>query len=601
MNARLLAFALLAACGDPAVDLPEADGGQAPDPTGVMAGDVVYAAPRPPCVDGQVVGRAVLLLFRSDAPPAPEGPATSALNLLFLDGTDLFDASDCELPEGEVVTRSAGFVWPEIALGPAGQGVSYQVRATYDTDGSFDPRFGIFTSPTRGDVAGGAFVSTLASPLRFRPIAFDGVDARPNGQRVGGVTVTLAAPVASELPAFTRGEGARALTSTDRFSLNPDPAAADQENWDLARLRLRLLDPAGPEGPTLAQAGLGLDLSPAGRGFFVAPVDLNRDGEGDLHPVLGSRGVPWLLPLVIAQRARNLTELAVGIPDVRFIATVRPGFVLPPAQRTTFAPEVDVTVPPAAIVTLRPDLPECQIPYLAPGNVAELYEASPTECQELPTGSYDLIAIGGLAGARPVDVRAALAAAMPELSDEELDAQVAARTDTGFALEGGTLASQSWTIPNVLGCPDVDYLPPGVAVNQIDMDPTTACGAPETLQLTDQGPAGRFAVVDADAEDAPDPTDTTDGRGVATCQTTVRAATAMPDTVTYLEVPEACCAGVSALCGLPLCPLVDRAPLAGAAAEGETGATATRELRPEDVVDGVPTCVPFHVPVSCCR
>lgn len=597
MTSRALLLLLLVACGDPAVDLPEADGGQAPNPTGVMEGDVVFSAPRPPCVDGRVVGRVVLLLFRNDAPPAPEGPATSALNLLFIDGTELFEASDCALDEGTLVTRSAGFVWPEIALGPGDQGVIYQLRASYDTDGSFDPRFGIFTSPTRGDVAGGAFVSTLESPLRFRTIAFEGVAARPAGQRVTGVTVTLAAPVATELHAFTRGDGAQALDSRARFSLNPDPAMADQENWELARLRLRLLDPAGPEGPTLAAANLGLDLSPAGRGFFVAPVDLNRDGEGDLHPVLGSSGVPWLFPLVIAQRARNPVELAAGIPDVRLVATVRPGFVLPPAQRTTFAPEVDITVPPAAIVTLRPDLPQCEVPFLAPGNVAELYEAGPTECQELPTGSYDLIAIGGLAGARPVDVRAALRAAMPELSDAELDAQVAARTDTGFALEGGLFASQTWRVPNELGCPDVAYRPPGTAVNQIDEDPTTACGAPDTLQLTGQGPDGRFAVVDADAADAADPADTSDGRGVAACQMTARAATGMLDAVTYVDVPPECCDAVRPLCGLPLCPLMDRAPLAGAGA----GARATRELRAEDLQDGVPTCVPFHMPVSCCR
>ncbi|MEM1414690.1 MAG: hypothetical protein AAGH15_07310 [Myxococcota bacterium] len=611
MSHRLLPlFALVlafAACGDPDVDTFESEGGQAPDPTGIMEGDVVFAGLRPPCVDGRVPGRAVLLLFRNDNPPPPEGGAPSAANLLFVNGDQLFDASDCELPPGSVVTRSASFTWPDIALGSgeadeSGQlpGVAYQVRAFYDTDENFDPRFGVRSFSTRGDVSGGAFVSTAAPVLTFRPIPFDHASERPNGQVVRGITVTLAAPVASELPAFERGAGAQAMASTATFSLNPDPAAADQANWELASLRLRLLDPSDPErreSATLPAAGLSLDTSPEGRGFFVGPVDANRDGEGDLHPILGASGVPWLLPIVIAQRARNLVEQSVGIPDVRFIASVRPGFALPPASKTTFAPEIDVTVPPVAIVTTRPDLPQCQIPYAAPGNLAELYEAGPTECQELPTGNYDLIVIGGLAGARVVDVEAELAMSMPELSAEERRMLAAQRTDTGFALEGGALASQSWSVPNELGCPDTAYLPPPLAVNQIDPNPLTACDDPETLQLASQGPAGRFAVVDGNDDDAPPREDTSDGRGLPACQNAFRLATGMVDAVTYVDVPPECCVGVSALCGLPLCPLVARAAL-----EGEGGVAETRELRSEDLDEnGRPTCVPFHVPVSCCR
>jgi hypothetical protein len=597
----LPAACLLGACGDPLVDAPEREGGNAPDPTGLLEGDVVYAAPMPECVGGAVTGRVVLTLFRSDDPPPPEGGATTAVNLLFVDAAELFAPSDCGLPEGTVVTRSAGFRWPDIPLGqgPADAegdlpGVAYQIRGFYDAEGDFDPRFGIRSGATRGDVAGGAFLS--ATDLRFRALAFDHVDERPDGQVVSGVTVTLAAPVGSEIPAFALDEGTRAMSSSATFSLSPDPVARDQALWELAAMRLRLLDPDGPEGPSLERAGVDLDTSQEGRGFFVAPVDADRDGMGDLHPVLGSTGLPWLLPIVIAQRARNPVERSVGIPGVRFVATVRPGFVLPPAQRTTFAPEIDISVPPVAIVTLRPDLPECQIPYIAPGNAAEQYEAGPTECQELPTGSYDVALIGGLAGATIVDVRAAIQAEMPDIPASALDAAVAARTDTGFALSGGTLASQAWSIPNELGCPDVAYLPPGFAINQLDEDPTTPCGAPDTLMLADQGPQGRFAVVDENPDDAPDPTSTADGRGVPLCGTAPRASTGMLDSVTYVDVPEACCDGVRALCGLPLCPLVDRAPRMSG-----TGSVGIRELRAGDVIDGVPTCVPFHVPVSCCR
>ncbi|MGF1468440.1 MAG: hypothetical protein ACFCGT_20135 [Sandaracinaceae bacterium] len=605
-----VAMLALAACTDPGTDATRLDGGNAPVPTGVMEGTVVYAGPRPPCVredDGtpvRVLGRAVLLLFLASNPPPPEGSSTSAVNLLFVEGDQLFGLEDCATggAADTPITRSTEFVWPTILLGPAPPTedgdlppIDYQVRAFYDTDEDFDPFFGVRRSSTRGDVSGGALVPG-SEPPRFSTVRFDNLRARPNGQRVVGVTVTLGAPVGSALLAYRRTEETVALSSEATTPLDPDAARQDELLWRLMSLRLELLDPEGDAAPSLERAGLSIDASPAGRGFFVAPVDVDRDGTGDLHPVLGSTGLPWLLPIVVLDRARNPSEVAAGVPPVRFVATVRPGRVVPPAMKVVFAPTIEISVPPVALASLRPGLPQCDIPIVAPGSVAETYEGRPTECQELPTGNYTVTALGGLAGATPVDVRARLREEMPGLSEEELDAAAAQITDTGFALEGGGLASQSWSLPNELGCPDFDYLPAGQAVNQLDDDPSTSCEDPDTLMLRAQGPDGRVSVVDPDPSNGPDPADTSDGRGVPTCQQTLRLSTGMIDTVTYVGVPPECCEPVLHLCGLPLCSLRERAVIGDA-----TGIRDVREGSGGLDDDGRPSCVPFHMPVSCCR
>ena len=627
-----LALTALVALGVAACDPPEADaGGSSPEPSGVLRGSVLYIGPRPACdYDGasptRVRGNAVLLLFLADNPPPPAGGATSAENLLVIPGRYLFALADC-LPAAPTpadlrvpVTRTVDLTWPEVALAMGHDvTVDYEIRGFYDSDEDFDPFFSVRRLATKGDVAGGAFVNAAASPAQFARIEFESAEDRPNGQAVDGVAVTLAAFVNTELPTFELADASHGLSSEATVPPLPDPIAREQALFDLSHLTLSLLDPSDAStAATLAAAGMSLDPHPSGYGFFTLPVDADRDGVQDPHPILGSSGVMWEHPIVILRRARTPIESAMGIPDVTIIASVRPTRTF---FKDTFAPELEVIVPPIAVVDLDPSNPSCRVPYVAPANLAETYEGPlPTDCQELPTGNYDVNVLAGIAGGRAIDYRAQLAAEMPGLSPAELEMLVRARTDTDWVIEGGQYSSQAWSIPNELGCPDPTYRPNAldpdgrpIAVSQIDANPLATCGDPRALpsdcdemgspMRCDQGPAGRFSVVDPDPSNPPDATDRTAGHGVATCQTTIRGATMMPDAVRYLPVPAACCAAVAHLCGVPLCSLRNDAVRPGAG-----GSRAIREVaragEDYDVAeDGTitPRCVPFLPPSSCCE
>ena len=121
----------------------------------------------------------------------------------------------------------------------------------------------------------------------------------------------------------------------------------------------------------------------------------------DPHPVLGSAGVPYLSPIPIVRRARTAIEVRLGLPDVVFIGTIRPtvamGIPSGIPRRTMLA--FDAIGPPVAVMITNPDRPDlCRIPLIPPGNVAPLYELVPADCQELPTGNYDVNVLNGVAG-----------------------------------------------------------------------------------------------------------------------------------------------------------------------------------------------------------
>jgi hypothetical protein len=325
------------------------------------------------------------------------------------------------------------------------------------------------------------------------------------------------------------------------------------------------------------------------------------------------------------RRARNAIETRAGIPDVLLIATIRP--TVPVGVRQGFVPKqtlasADIVIPPVAVAITNPAFPAtCRVPYIAPGNVAELYEGRPVDCQELPTGNYDVNVLSGMAGGRVIDVLAdCVAACVAGGGTEDSCApgcrtETALRTDTGYVFEAGAYSSQAWSIPNELGCPDTAYRP--AAVNQLDLpraDGSLPACADSTLMLRGQGRAGSFAVVDPDGDNAPDPLSSADGHGIAACTSAIRSTTGTVTPVTYTQPTEECCAPVLPFCNLPLCPLRDATTLEGYPEASRSLETPdgtmrqTREMRVPDVdyrvrSDGSiePLCVPFLMPAGCCQ
>lgn len=666
LSAGLVAAgALVCACEAPNTDT----GGVVPDPTGVIEGTVLYVGPRPQCVRDEetqaatrVIGNVILTLFVYDNPPPPTGSASSATSLLTIPGETMFSLSDCmpldPAPEDRTpITRSASFTWPELALGrgpcpdpspenPSCGGTAYQIRGFYDSDGDFNPFFSVRNMPTAGDIAGGAFVSTTAVPPQFHRIAFGHVDEQPNGQVVSGVAVTLGAPVSTERPIFEVADQTRALESHQVIPPTPDRIQREQLLWEMSRMRIDPIVPLAeggrPSDAWLAALGAaGIDdsnyqLGNPRYGFYIAPVDANLDGMQDLHPVLGTAEVSYFYPVPIVRRARSPVEQRLGVPDVLFVGTIRP--TLPAGIPSGIARQTlmswDAVIPPIAVMVTNPALPaECRVPIIPPGNLAETYERIWVDCQELPTGNYDVNVLSGLAGAAFVDENErCMTACMDEgRTEEQCRTQcgftVPATTENGWVAQGGAYSSQAWSIPNDLGCPDTLYRP--TAINQLDPPRDDGslpeCGAEGSLMLESQSRAGGFAVVDT-ADDTTDEqwTSTEPGHGIPACTRTVRAATMMPDDVTYVPPPnDACCpAQLDQFCGLPLCPLRDASvevpadPSLGlprpyaypqAVVPAQTGESRqTRELRVpgEDYVveDGSirPLCTPFLMPADCC-
>lgn len=630
----LVLIAALAGCKPVETDRAEDDlPGSVPEAAGQIDGTVLYVGQRPTCERSpqgrllDVNGRVILLAFLSNNPPPPQGTASAASTLLIIPARDMFPLSDCLPAEptaadlSEVVTRSADFTWPDVPLARAnveqcdsenpdfgGDCVDYQIRAFFDRDEDFIPFFSVRRLATRGDVAGGAFVNTSAVPPQFARIPFGGVSNRRNGQVVTGVAVTLGAVVNTELPAFELSDATHALSSESTIPAVADAIMREQMLWDQAHMSLEMIDPVEETwANTLGAAGMTIDPDPSGYGWFTLPVDANRDGMQDLHPILGpAGGVFWEHPIVILRRARNPIELAIGIPDAVIIASVRPSQTL---TKDTFYPSIDIVAPPIGAVTLDPNNPACRIPYIAPGNLAETYERIPADCQEVPTGNYDVNVLTGIAGGRATNYRAQLEEM--GLPAAVIDSLVAARTDNDWIIEGGSFSSQAWSIPNELGCPD-PYARPGtnLAVSQIDLDPTANCGSEPTVcelpldspMQCSQGPHGRFAVVDPDSTNSPDGLDDTPGHGVAECQTAVSSMTGMPRTVEYMEVPDECCAAIARFCDLPLCPLRPSAVIEGSGGEREIREVSDPNTDYGMNEDGTyfARCVPFLMPSSCC-
>ena len=551
----------LGACTEPPV-IPYED---APIPTGVIKGSILYIGPPAQCEDNKPTGQMILTLFEYDNPPPPAGTALSPLNMLSMKASEVFSEEDCSLLEADpnaFVQRSASFVWPNVPLATeAGNTASYQIRGFLDYDSDFNPFFGVRKMPTAGDIVGGAYVDPTAAVKVYAPITFQSLVERPQGQVVSNITVTLAAPVITERPMFELGPETQAMDSGTTLTImdteNPsapqlDPQKYEEGLWQQNQMSIIALDPSDAAyGAALEAAGIQVGNDPYS--WMLETVDFygGTDGAADYfpifatHPILGDEGsilsfmdgnYLWKTPLIFFTRARRPEEIQGNLPSVTLIGTVKQ--VLAP--EVPVLNSIEIIVPPVALVNLDPTDPACTIPYFAPGNSATAYEGRPSECQELPTGEYDIAVFHGFA--------ATLVDGVPSY----------------------VFTGQAWVIPNELGPTDTMYL-----------DPTTG-QLPESLQLISQGPNGRFRVVE-----------NTSSNGVRNqCDEAMDFLAAEPGMrpVNYLPVPANCCAAVSHLCDIPLCE-TDAAQAGG----------RIRKSNSTDPVTGLPQCVPFFMPASCCE
>lgn len=602
LPALVIGILLAVGCDAPPIDDFRRNGGASPDPTGVMEGTILYVGPRPTCVTNpdtmqlDIVGRVILTLFEFDNPPPPSGQAASASNLLTVPGQALFGIEDCLPAEPTAedlafITRSVDWTWPEIELGHESENADYQIRGFYDYDADFIPFFGVVRLPTAGDVAGGAFEDVSAPILMNARISFGGQDDNPNGQVVSGITVSLGAPVNTELPVFSMTSDP--LSSEATNPIDPNPVVAEGQLAALTgstdtgtTLHMYSRDPSDdPESrdslirDAIASSPMEIDFdNERAYAWYVRDVDANSDGIPDLHPILGeTNGIIWQTPITILQRARSELEVAGGVPSVLLLPTVRPTQTM---FKKVHYPSINVVMAPVAAVQTHPTDAACRIPYITPGNGTAFFERIPVECQELPTGRYAVNVLQGMAGGLPLGggTRPCDAMATPTgcLTGEQCTGDVcvvpSVLSDTEVDVLGGSFSSQAWSLPNELG-----------SEAQID--------APFAAE---QGIDAMFLVVDPNPDG---PVGRLDGR--EGCSEAVDLDTMETRTINFVDfpTPEAqthCCAPVAHLCGVPLCEAVEiMDPRSSEMVSIRPGPTSVDEA-------GVPDCVPFLMPGLCC-
>jgi hypothetical protein len=347
---------------------------------------------------------------------------------------------------------------------------------------------------------------------------------------------------------------------------------------------LELYSEGDLELATFANNGVALATDSSGYAWTLRGVDTDGDGAPNKHPVLGDDSDPESLDLVtpytILRRVRSAEEIAAGVPDVLFLGSARlldvarrndPVTTLAmPAELTaglsgidmavgdaldltpytfsydwtlsggdSYGSEIDMIVTPAAVVDLDPTKDGlCRVPYIPPGALAEVYEGTPKDCRELPTGRYAVNVLHGRA----------------------------------LSTSGETFSGQAWTIPNDLGNPE--QVVDGEAV-------------------ADQGTSGMFVVHDLSADD--NPVDSRDGsaRPTVGCDIAVDPAlVGIMDPpvrpVVWVAPLDECCAAILHLCDVPLC---------GLSAVDDDHAVATGTVIN---ADGTPSCIPFPMPSGCC-
>lgn len=649
----------VSACEEPKQDKFRSEGGISPDPVGVITGSVAYLGPQPSCEyddkgrPTRIIGRVILTLFEYDNPSPPEGRATSAVNLLIINGDKLFTLEDCRPQNTPVnpnqrITRSVDYRWTNIALRDVP--VDYQIRGFYDADEDMIPFFRVTNLPTAGDVAGGAVRDFLAPEKGFLPVSMPAAKDARDGFIRPNVTVGLNTFIWTERPIFKLPETNRFLSSDEHVPAVPNLAAAADSipadvvktldaTWELSKFSIVSLTEDETK-EVFTAGGIQYDFDPQKQAFYVAPVDVKTivpgkpdvtlpDGVPDPHPVLGattSLDLDWYQPMVLVQRTpwvpnydpnnadsraalQNAiaVETAAKIPSVLLVGTpllseieVDRVPMLPEGDpdesgtKRTFHGNINIAIPPVAVVDLDPSNPLCRVPYIPYGRGGDSamandsnrtstrsYESRVTECQDLPTGMYGVNVLSGIAGGALV--------AEPDDSISE----------NGFVAEGTRFSSQVWSLPNELGDPaqvgaGKDLESQGYNHLFVVYDPDLesdarrrAAAAEGTDQYCtksgdpDMGIAGilnpreiRFKGICAKDENP----FAEDAEGV--------------DSVNCL--PDSCCDAVRHLCGVKLCPAIEVAPgrhvrtsPTGIAGEGPNG-------------QPVPDCIPFVMPRLCC-
>lgn len=613
----LVACLSLPACGAPEQDAFKSDGGISPDPSGIIAGSILYVGPRPSCEYGEngkakrVLGRVVLTLFHYDNPPPPEGRATTALNLAFHNPEGLFSLADC-LPKGveanpsERVTRSMDFSWPQIALGTSDP-VDYQIRGFYDADEDMNPFFSVRNLPTAGDIIGGAVRDPQDPTKGLLPITMPPASEAENGYRRQGVIVALGNYVWLERPAFQLSAANRFLDGTKDIIVKQTASGAiDISNTLLdawGRTCGRIAKDCGLEleqlteedtETTFKKAGVKFAFEPERYAFVSEPIDIvtirqdgpdeaKPDGIPDPHPLMGSNlGVKYYTPLAIMTRTAPTQAMAdiealAGIPNVRLIGSPLMDSTGNKPEKRVRVGSIPIAVPNVAAVELDPNDTSCRLPYLAPGNLTRAFESRLTYCHDLPTGLYGVSVIQGVGGGT---------------RSEESNSAI---SENGYVYDGARLSGQAWTLPNDLALSD-----------QVG----------KGNELSSQGRNQLFVVYDPEPEDQGDCSQARDPDNSLAVRPVNYRGICKPGESQVVEnaegevgagidgqacLPEKCCGAIQHLCGVRLCDLCDEEHCPGLdlddrhpIRQGPTSVTVDENGR------NVPNCVPFELPDLCC-
>ncbi len=281
-------------------------------PEGAMTGTVVYSGPLPCTEAGHVVGGAVLLFFKTQLLPPPEGLGTTAASFVAVPGDVLFQSIQSQIPShadgslacppegGPTVTVSADWVNGPLVAG------DYEIRGFYDYSGQFSPVLSIHNLPVDGDIAGGALVNATAAAQgaapQFEQIVVGEPDGQggytipPQGARVDNITVTLGKvlpwgrPIFNVTPAMGATSSAPpALTMTQDYLLAGNPKTNPTKAGTFF-YSIPLSAGVAANEITAAEDNLYLQAGPPYNQFVLYP---HTDANGKIIPILETITAPF--------------------------------------------------------------------------------------------------------------------------------------------------------------------------------------------------------------------------------------------------------------------------------------------------------------------